>query len=50
MFKERSVDTDSLHIIYGNKGLLNFLANIFIYFKQADQEKINFYFTMRDER
>lgn len=48
MYKERSVDTDSLHIIYGNKGLLNFLANIFIYFKQADQEKINFYFTIRD--
>lgn len=35
-------------MIYGKKGLLNYLANIFIYFKQEDQEKINFYFTIRD--
>lgn len=34
--------------IYGKKGFLNFLHNIFVYLTDRDKHQINFYFTIRD--
>lgn len=38
----------SVKAMYGKKGLLNFLANIFVYMTEKDKQQINFYFTIRD--
>jgi hypothetical protein len=34
--------------MYGKKGLLNFLQNLFVDLNEKDKQKINFYFTIRN--
>jgi hypothetical protein len=39
---------ESVKAIYGKRGMLNFLANIFVYMTEKDKQQVNFYFTIRD--
>ena len=41
-------DKNSVKAIYGKRGFLNFLQNIFVYLTDTDKHQINFYFTIRD--
>jgi hypothetical protein len=34
--------------MYGKKGLLNYLQNLFAYFQERDKLQLNFYFTIKD--
>ena len=38
----------STSLMYGKKGLLNFLDNLFVDLNEKDKQKINFYFTIRN--
>ena len=35
-------------MLYGRRGLLSFLANLFLNFNDAERHKINFYFTISE--
>lgn len=45
---QRKQDKNSVKAMYGKKGFLNFLQNIFLYLTDKDKHQINFYFTIRD--
>ena len=44
LFQEASKTT----LIYGQKGILQFLASLFYNFSVADKEQINYYFTISE--
>jgi hypothetical protein len=35
-------------LIYGKRGLLNFMENLLVYLDENDKSKLNFYFTIRE--
>ena len=51
--RKGSVDSKKLgsekgSLIYGKRGMLNFMENLFVYLTEYDKSKLNFYFTIRD--
>lgn len=52
-YRKGSVDSKKIggergSLIYGKKGMLNFMENLFVYLTEYDKSKLNFYFTIRD--
>ena len=37
-----------MRVMYGRRGFLHFLDNVYVLFKEKDKLKVNFYFTIRD--
>ena len=45
---QKGVEKNKCSLIYGRRGLLNFLENLLVYLTESDKQKLNFYFTIRD--
>lgn len=46
---EKAIEIEkSTKVVYGKKGLLNFIGNLFVFLKNKDLQRLNFYFTIRD--